>query len=611
MNADKLDDSVLNMFHSIRKDCNKIIHEISCIPDPKARLQHFHDQLKRYLPTLLKICPQAADADSKPGLSSNTFSNKNGSESSGKIPPVLGCDIGNGFGFVSLLVNPVYDPVSLFPAKYRMSKTGMPAAAYVTPPAGKPIEVFTNGHTAEYIHRKDPAHFVHSIKTIMEEENIQLPDITTPVSTDDVYSALVRDLVKIANEERATSHQPPVYDLVYTFPAEFSKKPYLLNRMTRSIERVELDGHHLHVVGILPEPAAAAIDYLHCKQYDSDDEKQIFLHKSYTALVYDLGHGTFDTAVVTARKYGKPYDLHLFDGVQIGGQNFDQVIYQEFTRILEQEYHYTPKTIRIRHQILKEAIDAKLCLSDSQCDIARQSLDLDNSDESYPLEISRSRFEELSRPLLEETLQCVQNVYKQATEQNVKIDAVILSGGASQMPMVKKALEQLFQEKHIPVIFHRPHMAVSYGAARFARGLAERNAKGHNEQTNLVLTQPINFPYGILQDDESPSGGKVVFMLKPTSPNKLPADSDFITKNSGNGVVPVWVYRGSRSDKGDTAPKRHCDEVLRFKFITPPHQELRIRITMEEDYNIRVTCQTPDGKSIVKSTADSVEDLLN
>ena len=69
------------------------------------------------------------------------------------------------------------------------------------------------------------------------------------------------------------------------------------------------DGTHLKVVGTIRGPAAAALDYLYFLQNLLEEDKRID-QESYTVLVYDLGHGTFDAAVVTVRRKGEPYQLH-------------------------------------------------------------------------------------------------------------------------------------------------------------------------------------------------------------------------------------------------------------------------------------------------------------
>ena len=56
---------------------------------------------------------------------------------------VFGCDPGNGFGYVSVLEDREADPRPMFPPQYRLEKVGMPTTAYLTPPTGEPIEVFS------------------------------------------------------------------------------------------------------------------------------------------------------------------------------------------------------------------------------------------------------------------------------------------------------------------------------------------------------------------------------------------------------------------------------------------------------------------------------------
>ena len=67
------------------------------------------------------------------------------SEKSENKNRVLGLDIGNGYGYVSLLESPKNDPIPLLPAS--LSTQGMPTTAYVLPPDGEQIDVFSEGRT--------------------------------------------------------------------------------------------------------------------------------------------------------------------------------------------------------------------------------------------------------------------------------------------------------------------------------------------------------------------------------------------------------------------------------------------------------------------------------
>ena len=118
-----------------------------------------------------------------------------------KHRPILGCDIGNGFGYVSLLQQQAGDPLPLLPSKYQLSNLGMPTTAYVTPPDGTPIVVFQKGKAAEKRYQKYPKQLVHAVKTRLKEGSIALPEVEKPVPVAQLYGAIARDLVTLAEEE--------------------------------------------------------------------------------------------------------------------------------------------------------------------------------------------------------------------------------------------------------------------------------------------------------------------------------------------------------------------------------------------------------------------------
>ena len=116
--------------------------------------------------------------------------------------------------------------------------------------------------------------------------------------------------------------------------------------------------------------------------------------EQFTVLVYDLGHGTFDTAVVTAQSKGSPYQLHAKDGLpMVGGKDFDQVLYQEFCRQLREQYDYAPKNERERQKILQAAVQAKFELTDGESSVQQIPV----KEEYYEVEVTKAQFEALSQ----------------------------------------------------------------------------------------------------------------------------------------------------------------------------------------------------------------------
>lgn len=548
---------------------------------------------------------------------------------------ILGCDIGNGYGYVSLLINENEDPVPLFPNKYGLTGIGMPTAAYVAPPDGKEIIVFKEGKTAEAIYKSNPAQMVRAIKTRFKEKTIKIPSVEQPVETGEIYSAITRDLIFLAEEQLKNLGVKSVYDLVFTFPAAFADNVALLEMMQKNIEKIRIDGNKINVLGRLPEPAAVAIDYLHYMQHIAPKEIRIN-EKKFTVLVYDLGHGTFDTAVVTAQSEGTPYVLHSKAGLpEIGGKNFDEVLYQELINVLEEQYGYVPKNERQREIVREEAVKAKIGLSTNET----VSASVINEDEYCEVEITKERFEELTEHLLIQTLELVQSVLDESSSAGIKIDAIILSGGASQMPMVLNGLKELVEDEY-PVALYRPSEAVSFGAARFAyriprsvpapkptptpkldHGSSKVNKAGTTKvpdekkvstesgKTNQIMEQLTDCCYGLWMPSEDNLEGEVEFVIQSGRPR--PTTSSRVEFFTASPRVVVKLYRSKEKNKNlESATIGECDSILWVPFDVIPGKKYGLSITVLENYGIEVELRAETGETVKKTTSDFLSKLI-
>ena len=554
---------------------------------------------------------------------------------------IYGCDIGNGFCYISVLKDRNTDPKGMLPAK--LADEGMPSVAYVADSGD--IEVYSNKSALAKYGTKRPRRLVHAIKTRLGEGTITVDGMN--VNTDDVYAAITRDLVILGNQQRKSMGLSPVYDLVFTFPNLFVDDIDMLNRMQKSIEKVKIEGHRLKVVARIPEAAAVAIDYLYYMKNVISDERKI-KSKKYTVLVYDLGHGTFDTSVVRAED-GKTPELLIKDyALPIGGKNFDEAIVNELCGQLRQKYNHTPQNDIEKEKIRSLAVEIKHKLKDdSECS---ETINID--DDYFDVSLSRSRFEEITYDLLLQTISKTCDLLDEAKRKKVKIDAIVLSGGASQMPMVKNALEKIFTDEKIPVRIYRPSTAVSFGAARYALGEKERieeekrrkkeeNEKKANEKlktheiilnrsrslshvnrfaedeevfekeflgfaaSSKELEQVTDYSYGLLLN------GHIQMLIK--SNEKLPATHRPIKLIVENGEVELRVFRSREKGSFDIISDVEKDgySIQRFKFFFEKmHCSFEVSITVLENYNIRVVCKTDYGITYSKSTFDTIDVLL-
>lgn len=542
-----------------------------------------------------------------------------------------GCDVGNGFGMISVLSKNDQEPHPVLPALRNLNdKEGMPTAVYFTPPEGDPVMVFDRtAGSAEAKIARDPAHGVRAVKTRLREGVLHLPGIEGALSPYDAYAAIARDLVKLGNYQRALEGEAPIYRMVLAYPSalmQYDTYLDILDGMQRSIESVELDGHRLEVAARIPEPAAAAIDYLHKLQTDG-----IIGGDEFCAIVYDLGFGTFDVAAVTARAQGDPFDVWASDGLpDVGGKDFDRRLYDELAGQLSREYGYEPASDQERETLRRLAVEAKCQLTDNETwSGEHQSHRGDGA--FMELEVTRGRFEEITRDLLLQTVEKTAAMIEAQRAEGRRIDAIVLSGGASQMPMVRTALEALAGDS-VPIHLFRPGQAVSFGAARYARGIAQaeetpddassdtgardegRSAQDAMGALNPVATLRAPHDYGVLMETGKPLRGFVHFGIE--SGASLPAAVTIEEFPCPASPYDVRLYRvapdaippRARSNPHwFTAAPQYCQNLRRLHFNVPAPGTYRLRMKVDANNTVAVTLENDAGWHETHSTAERFE----
>lgn len=509
---------------------------------------------------------------------------------------IIACDVGNGYGKAAIVRFADQDPDYLMPESL---SAGMPTTAYVTT-TGK-IEVYP-------VRRPAANRAIRAVKTRLNEASIQLQDKgkTYTVSPGEVYAAIARDLVTLANKELKIRGMDPAQKLVLTYPASFAQAPELLSQLKKSVEAVELEGQNLQVCGMLPEPASVALDYLY---YLRHLNKNPIAAKEYTVLVYDLGHGTFDTAVVTAYEdHAKPYDLRSQDGdPEVGGRIFDDLLYKELCNQLKDVEGYTPGTAS--EYLRSIAVEIKHELSSRETSERDIPIGMDGA----TVQVTRQQFEALIAPYIHRTLELVMSQLEQAKQRNIKVDAIILSGGSSQIPAIQQALTELTEGK-LPINIYRPSKAVAYGAARYAQGISEAPKADttaptpiqDHPQGNTSMTQHADRSYGLWLPEEGSLKGMVNFLIDTDV--SLPFTSKPITvPSSCSDRTRLCLYR--TADRAPGAAKGNVDEcknVRNLFFSLPPQTDCVITLEMDENRCIRVRCQLPDGKVLTKTTFDAI-----
>ena len=249
-------------------------------------------------------------------------------------------------------------------------------------------------------------------------------------------SALV---LRVLKEDAESYLGEEVTEAVISVPAYFNDQ-----RRKATKRAGEMAG--LKVERIISEPTAAAIAY---GLYQN--------HDSARFLVFDLGGGTFDVSI-----------LELFDTIlevrAVAGDNF--LGGEDFTAVLETMFFdkypeldrlsLSEKTLRHIH---KQAEHCKLGFSDNRVSVMRCRID----EKPYDLEIELSKYEEACNDLLERIRKPVKRSLADAHVRLSDIDKVVLVGGATKSPIIRRFVSKLF--KMLPDTNINPDEAVALGAA--------------------------------------------------------------------------------------------------------------------------------------------------
>ena len=301
------------------------------------------------------------------------------------------------------------------------------------------------GEHAKGAAKLEPAHVVFTPKRVMGDPNASFHRRGKDYSPQQVSAFILGQLARDAAE--ATGLE--VKDVVITCPAYFGT-----NERAATQQAGEIAG--LNVRYIIPEPTAAAFAYGVEQETDQN------------VLVYDLGGGTFDVTVIEVRS-NQVRVVCTGGDRDLGGVDWDGAVVQWLAETHGKEHNLDPEQLLEDKEVLASlrllAEDLKRALTHRNSVKHR----LDFVGKSTTIELTREMFEDLTKGLLERTVMLTQQVIERARELGLnRIDLVLMVGGSSYMPQVRRRLEA---ELSIPLRLLDPNQIVAKGAALFGQKL--------------------------------------------------------------------------------------------------------------------------------------------
>jgi len=388
---------------------------------------------------------------------------------------------------------------------------------------------------------------------------IYSPLLKKDFSPEEISASILKKLVNDASRFLKEN----ITQAIITVPAYFNDSQRLATKDAGTIAGLD-------VLRILNEPTAAALAY-------GIDKKT-----NEVVLIFDLGGGTFDVSILEVGD--EVFEVLSTSGdTHLGGDDFDQIIVNYIiTNFQKSEGVDLYKEKQALQRIIEASEKAKIELSTLQS--TRISLPFIYIDGKTPkhidLEFDRSKFEELSKDLLEKCKQPLQKALKDAKLTKSDIDQVILVGGSTRIPAVRNLLLSFLGKPLNETV--NPDEVVAMGAAVQAGIIA-------GEITDLILLDVTPLSLGV-----ETMGGLMTTIINRNASIPVKQSEVFSTGSDFQETVEIHVLQGERPFAKDNKSLG----IFKLKGIpSAPRGVPKINVTFQLDVNGLLSVSAREEKS--------------
>lgn len=390
---------------------------------------------------------------------------------------------------------------------------------------------------------------------------------------------------------------------VITVPAYFNENQKLSTRRAGENAGIE-------VVRILEEPSSSAFYTMHQKNTEVED---------MTVGVFDLGGGTFDVSIVSLFTDSASV-VNIGGDNNLGGDDYDN----EVKKFLKNEYPEIHKACindDSAEGVLK-LLAERLKISITENSKGKKSLKrikvkdtFEYGDLSIPVELSYTNFEEATRHLTNRAVSIFEKVLDEYNISVEELGSIVLTGGSSNMPVVKEALKNFVSSRcdsdedikrlceDIDLFVVNPDLSVALGAGLYSRFIMD----GEEEKR---ITNVVTNNIGI----EIQDGTLEVLIDKGTEIfRKYSSFKDFVPESEDAKSIKFGIYEGDKKIAKENSLIKTIEIPIPEGF-DPADFICKVTFTMTKDKTLTITVNAPsklvrEKVSILNDTSEKHKDI--